>query len=42
MKKILNKIGDWWWINFGFYFYMHKLRKEVKKNSVVNIYSDVD
>ena len=40
MKKIINiltKLSEnltiWWWFNFGFYYYMRKSRKYVKKNS---------
>jgi len=42
MKKILNKIEIWWWNKFGFHLYMCKLKKKVKKNSIINVYSDVD
>jgi hypothetical protein len=42
MKKIIRKIGDWWWLNVGFHHYMHKLEKYVKKNLIVLIYTDVD
>jgi hypothetical protein len=42
MKKMVEKIKDWWlWYNIGFCTHMNKLRKETKK-FIINIYSDVD
>jgi hypothetical protein len=41
MKKMIERIKDWWWDNIGFRIYMNKLRKETKK-FIINIYTDVD
>ena len=42
MKKFFKKIGDWWWLNIGYYTYMHKLKKNQKKNSISSVFIEID
>jgi hypothetical protein len=42
MKRLINKIKDWWWNNIGFRYHMYKEKKRIMKNTIVNIYTDVD
>jgi hypothetical protein len=42
MKRLINKIQAWWWVNFGYDIYMRKEKKRIKKGSVRNVYTDPD
>lgn len=40
MKKIFNKISDWWWLHVGYLIYMRKLGRKAKKELIDSTFLD--
>ena len=40
MKKLFNKISDWWWLYVGYPMYMSKLERKIKKDLIDSTFLD--